>query len=396
MKLKNTRNQDQNQDPLEFLPEILLPWFRKHARDLPWRHTQDPYCIWISEIMLQQTRVAAVLDYYARFLATFPSVEALAAAPESQLMKLWEGLGYYSRARNLQKAAKFIVEQGKFPEDYKGLMALPGIGDYTASAIASAAFGQREAAVDGNVLRAVSRLTDCSSNIAEPAVKKAVRAALQNIMPEKAEDIRIFNQAVMELGAMICVPNGPPKCESCPMLNHCLGYLRGTTEHLPVKIIKKSRRIENRVVFLLVREDQSGMKIALQKRPDTGLLAGLWEFPNLILELEVCARNDAFIRNTLSDWDLELITPLDINSVGQKALMFQYLPTKHIFSHIEWHMTGCLLEVSREGPPDFFWADLQTLDSLAIPSAFARFLKIVREFLLSCPQSFGPLAWNDR
>ena len=182
---------------LAFLPEPLLAWYHENARDLPWRKTEDPYCIWVSEIMLQQTRVAAVLGYYARFLEAFPSVEALASAPEDRLMKLWEGLGYYSRAKNLQKAARIVAEMGAFPDTYEGLLALPGIGDYTASAIASAAFGRREAAVDGNVLRVVTRLTDCHDDILDPRTKRHVREQLQHVMP--AESARVFNQATMEL-----------------------------------------------------------------------------------------------------------------------------------------------------------------------------------------------------
>ena len=206
---------------LPALPAPLLAWYRQNARDLPWRRTADPYRIWVSEIMLQQTRVAAVLGYYARFLAAFPSVEALAAAPEDRLMKLWEGLGYYSRARNLQKTARIVAERGAFPDTFQGLLALPGIGEYTAGAIASAAFGAREAAVDGNVLRIFTRLTDCHDDIADPRVKRTVRDALQAVMPETAEDIRIFNQATMELGATVCVPNGPPRCEACPVRELC-------------------------------------------------------------------------------------------------------------------------------------------------------------------------------
>ena len=224
------------------LTEPLLVWFRQNARDLPWRRTEDPYRIWVSEIMLQQTRVAAVLGYYARFLEAFPSVEALAAAPEDRLMKLWEGLGYYSRARNLQRAAKAVVEMGGFPDTYEGLLALPGIGDYTASAIASAAFGRREAAVDGNVLRVVTRLTDCHDDILDPKTKKAIRKQVQSVMPETPADIRIFNQATMELGATVCVPNGPPKCELCPVRDLCLGRIRGTAETLPVKKPKKAKK----------------------------------------------------------------------------------------------------------------------------------------------------------
>ena len=199
-------------------PGALLAWYDQHRRSLPWRDEVSPYRTWVSEIMLQQTRVAAVLPYFHRFMEAFPTVEALAAAPEEKLMKLWEGLGYYSRARNLQKAAKIVASQGRFPDTYAGLLALPGVGDYTASAIASAAFGRREAAVDGNVLRVVMRLLDCREDIAEPKVKAAVRALVQERMPEKAEDIRVFNQAMMELGATVCLPNGEPKCESCPVL----------------------------------------------------------------------------------------------------------------------------------------------------------------------------------
>ena len=217
-----------------------MGWYRENARDLPWRHTEDPYRIWVSEIMLQQTRVAAVLGYYARFLAVFPTVEALAEADEERLMKLWEGLGYYSRARNLQKAAQEITALGGFPDTYDGLLALPGIGDYTASAIAAAAFGRREPAVDGNVLRVMTRLTDCHDDISDPKTKRAVRAALAEVMPEEPADIRIFNQAMMELGATVCGPNTAPRCDDCPVSGLCLGRQRGTAETLPVKRRKRS------------------------------------------------------------------------------------------------------------------------------------------------------------
>lgn len=225
---------------LPALPEHLLPWYRANARDLPWRHTADPYRIWVSEIMLQQTRVAAVLGYYARFLEAFPTVEALAEADEECLLKLWEGLGYYSRARNLQKAARCIAEGGAFPDTYEDLLKLPGIGDYTASAIAAAAFGRPEPAVDGNVLRVVTRLTDCHDDIADQRTKRAIRAALVGAMPSEAGDIRIFNQAMMELGATLCGPNTAPQCGDCPVRALCLGHQRGTAEVLPVKKAKKS------------------------------------------------------------------------------------------------------------------------------------------------------------
>ncbi len=268
---------NENAVNLSRLPPPLLAWYRENARDLPWRKTTDPYRIWVSEIMLQQTRVAAVLGYYARFLAAFPTAEALASAPEDQLMKLWEGLGYYSRARNLQKAARLVTDRGGFPDTCAGLLELPGIGDYTAAAIASAAFARREAAVDGNVLRVVTRLTDDHSDIAAPQTKKSIRLQVQDIFPEEAEDIRIFNQALMELGATVCVPNGPPKCLFCPVRDLCLGRERGTAESLPVKAPKKSRRVEDKTVFLLL----SG-KAALpaETRPASGFAGGLWSFPD--------------------------------------------------------------------------------------------------------------------
>jgi len=337
--------------PKEFT-EPLLQWYRANARDLPWRHTRDPYRIWVSEIMLQQTRVAAVLGYYARFLEAFPSVEALAGAPEEQLMKLWEGLGYYSRARNLQKAAKMVVERGGFPDTYAGLLELPGVGDYTASAIAVAAFNRREAAVDGNVLRVVTRITDCHEDILDARVKKNIRAQLQSVMPEKEEDIRIFCQATMELGATVCVPNGAPKCDACPVRDLCHGHKRGTAEVLPVKKARKDRKTEEKTVFLMVKDG----KVALRKRGETGLLAGLWEFPNVAGSLT------------------EEIAPEVVRAWGLESREWRNkLTAKHIFTHVEWHMTGYTLEVSGEDTEGFVWVDANGLREHAVPSAFARY-----------------------
>ena len=345
---------------LQSLPEPLLAWYGANARDLPWRRTTDPYRIWVSEIMLQQTRVAAVLGYYARFLEAFPTVETLAAAPEERLMKLWEGLGYYSRARNLQKAAKIVAQADAFPDTFQGLLALPGIGEYTAAAIASAAFGRREAAVDGNVLRIFTRLTDCHDDITDPRVKRTVRDALQAVMPEQQAEIRIFNQATMELGATVCVPNGPPRCEDCPVGTLCLGRARGTAERLPVKRAKKARRVEEKTVFLLLRQG----RVALRKRPDAGLLAGLWEFPNVEGALDEAAAGRA-----VAAWGL---TP--------KAWRSR-LTAKHIFTHVEWHMTGYALEVAGAEHEDFFWADAAALSAHAVPSAFARYYAQAAELL---------------
>ena len=273
-------------------------------------------------------------------------------------MKLWEGLGYYSRARNLQKAAKAVVEMGGFPDTYEGLLKLPGVGDYTASAIASAAFGRREAAVDGNVLRVVTRLTDCHDDILDPKTKKAVRQQVQTVIPEEAADIRVFNQATMELGATVCVPNGPPKCDICPARDFCLGRIRGTAESLPVKRAKKARKIEEKTVFLLLRED----KVALRRRPDSGLLAGLWEFPNVEGSL------------------LEETAPAQVAAWGLEPKQWKSkLAAKHIFTHVEWHMTGYTLSVSGGGPADWVWVDADGLEAHAVPSAFARYYAEAKE-----------------
>jgi A/G-specific adenine glycosylase len=343
------------ENPLAALPRPLLAWYRENARDLPWRRTADPYRVWVSEIMLQQTRVAAVLGYYARFLAAFPTAEDLAAAPEDRLLKLWEGLGYYSRARNLQRSAQLLVRErgGRFPDTVAELETLPGVGTYTACAVASACFARREAAVDGNVLRVYARLTDCTDDMAAPAAKKAVRAALQAVMPREAADIRVFNQALMDLGATVCVPGGVPRCGACPLAGLCLGRQRGTAAALPVKAAKGPRRREERTVFVLLR----GGCAALRRRARTGLLAGLWEFPNVpgTLDESAAAAQLAAWGLTVREWRRR-----------RRA--------RHIFTHVEWEMTGYVLEVTGDGPAEFLWADPEVRAGCAVPSAFAAFL----------------------
>ena len=265
-------------EPLELLPIPLLQWYRENARVLPWRSDPTPYHVWISEIMLQQTRVAAVLDYYRRFLAELPTVADLAAVEEDRLMKLWQGLGYYNRARNLQKAARQIMEDhgGVFPNTYEAIHALAGIGDYTAGAISSIAFGIPEPAVDGNVLRVTARITGDDGDIMKPDTKARMGAALKRVMPVEAPGD--FNQALMELGATVCLPNGAPLCDQCPTKDFCTARLTERTGELPVKAAKKARRVEERTVFLIFRDGA----VALRRRKSRGLLAGLWEYPGAI------------------------------------------------------------------------------------------------------------------
>jgi len=329
---------------LQQLPIPLLAWYRDNARDLPWRAEPTPYRVWLSEVMLQQTRVAAVLEYYKRFLAAAPTVQALAELEEDELMKLWQGLGYYSRARNLQKAARQIMTEhgGVFPDTYAGIRALAGVGDYTAGAIASIAFGLPTPAVDGNVLRVVSRICADEGDILAPATKKRYTKALEEIIPTKAPGD--FNQAMMELGATVCLPNGAPACEKCPARDFCRARLEGKTDILPVKAPKKPRKLEQRRVYLLFYGD----KVALRRREKRGLLAGLWEFPNTLGE------------ELPPEWGL---TPEKLTRTAAG---------RHIFTHIEWHMVAFSGELSSPALPDgWVWADRAALrDKYAVPNAF--------------------------
>ncbi len=341
----------ENGEILAKLPQVLLPWYYENRRELPWRADREPYHVWLSEIMLQQTRVEAVKGYYARFLQALPTIEALAACDDDALHKLWEGLGYYSRVRNLKKAAQVIQAEygGIFPEEYAQVRALPGIGDYTAGAICSICFDQPTPAVDGNVLRLVSRLQDDATPIDLPARKKAVQADLAEIYPKEAGD---FTQALMELGATLCGPNRKPDCENCPCRSFCLGSLRGTAEQLPVKTPKRGRREEELTVLIL----RCGDRYALSKRPDSGLLAGLWEFPNLPGKLDEAGAIAAAEKLGLR--------PRDV---------LRKLERKHIFTHIQWNMTGIYLEVG-EPSGRLHWLTGEEIESqAALPTAFRQF-----------------------
>ena len=294
------------------LPEAILPWYDANKRELPWRQDRQPYHVWLSEIMLQQTRVEAVKGYYARFLEKLPNIRALAECDDETLHKLWEGLGYYSRVRNLKKAAREIMEKygGIFPENHSQVLGLPGIGDYTAGAICSICFNRPTPAVDGNVLRVVSRLTDDPTPIDQPAFKKEVTNALAAVYPARAGD---FTQALMELGATLCGPNRKPDCESCPCREFCLGHKNGTAEGLPVKSPKKQRRVEEKTLFILSCDG----RYALTKRREEGLLAGLWQFPDVAGKLEL---SEALLK---------------VEEMGLKTKeIYRQVEKKHIFTHI--------------------------------------------------------------
>lgn len=318
----------------------LLEWYRIYKRDLPWRHGRTPYTALVAELMLQQTRVEAVKERYVRFLASFPTPEALAAASEEEVLKAWEGLGYYFRARHLHAAAKVIAERG-FPTTFEGVRALPGVGDYTAGAVCSIALGLPAPAVDGNVLRVLTRLYADPSNIDDGATKAKFAALLKAVYPPETAD---FCEALMELGAIVCVPNGAPACGGCPWQKVCRAHLAGREEHFPVRSEKRARKVVNATVCVL----RCGAKYALEKRPAKGLLAGLWQFP--FFEGEAPALG--------------------------KVLAEKH--AKHIFTHVEWRMTGRLVEAESELAP-YTWVTARELrETYALPSAFRAFTEWVR------------------
>lgn len=325
----------------------LLRWYEKERRILPWREDPTPYHVWVSEIMLQQTRVEAVIDYYHRFLLRFPDVRSLAAAERDEVFSCWQGLGYYRRCEMLHRAAKIIVEEydGVLPDDYEAVLALPGVGRYTAAAIMSIGFGKSYPAVDGNVLRVMMRLTDRDDCIDEEKVKRKVEKELAAVFP--ADHASEFTQALMDLGATVCLPNGEPKCALCPWKELCRGKYRA--DMLPVRKAKRPRRIEERTVLLLCWEDE----IALRKRPSEGLLANLWEFPN----------EEGFLTESdlLTDYEGQIL------SLGA---------ARHIFSHVEWHMRGFKIQTEEKPRGEgLVWIKKEEIAGYAIPSAFSYFKK---------------------
>ena len=333
--------------------EPLLNWFDQNKRELPWRRDKEPYHVWISEIMLQQTRIEAVMGYYARFLEALPDVESLSKVDDDALMKLWEGLGYYSRARNLKKAAVVITEEygGEFPQAFIELKKLPGIGEYTAGAIASICFDEKVPAVDGNVLRVIARVQGSRDNVLLPQTKKSVTEQLRKIMPQRAG---AFNEALMELGELVCLPNGAPLCESCPLQEHCTAYKKGLTEQIPVRVKKMKRRRADKSVFMITAPDG---RIAIEKRPDTGLLSGMYQLPNV-----EGFHTDDELQEILQEWKS---VPIDIVFTKE---------AKHVFTHIDWYMKAYHVTVEKHHDR-FIWVTEDELkNSYPLPTAFQKLL----------------------
>ncbi len=328
----------------------LVNWYLQNKRSLPWREDPTPYHVWISEIMLQQTRIEAVIPYYTRFLTLFPTVEALAAAEETALLKAWEGLGYYSRARNLLKAAGEIQKRGSFPRTYEALVALPGIGPYTAGAVASICFGEGVPAVDGNVLRVVLRLLSDRADPQRPDTKSRITEMLKEVYPV-GRAAGAFTQGLMELGERVCIPNSAPNCDACPLRGLCETERNGLWQEIPLRKKKKERKTEQKTVFLFYCTESG--RYAIRKRPDTGLLAATYEFPNC--EGHLTAEE----------------ARMQADSLGLMPTVAAPLSDSvHVFTHIEWHMKGYYLPVKRECE-EFLWATPEEIfASYAVASAF--------------------------
>lgn len=341
----------------------LLAWYGEHKRELPWRENRDAYRIWISEIMLQQTRVEAVKPYFFRFMEHFPDISSLAAAGEEELFKCWEGLGYYSRARNLKRTAEIVEAEygGVLPASREALLSLPGIGSYTAGAIASIAYGLPCPAVDGNVLRVLSRVTGSREDILKQSTKKKMEALAETLLADG--DAGDINQALIETGAIVCVPNGEPLCPECPFYTVCAAREQGLTKEIPVKAPKKKRKIEEKTVLLL----EYGDKIAIRKREDKGLLASLYEFPNL--------------PGKLAQTEIEALFSFPVETESTCS-------ARHIFSHTEWHMAGYVIRLPENLPDGWnqalpgglIFAEYGELQGrYAVPSAFAAYKKLLEE-----------------
>lgn len=332
----------------------LLNWYDSSKRTLPWRDNPNPYHVWISEIMLQQTRVEAVIPYFNQFIQTFPTIQSVAEAEDDVLNKLWEGLGYYSRVRNIKKAAIQIVNEfnGELPRTRKELESLSGIGPYTAGAILSIAFNIPDTAVDGNVLRVFARLTANQNSIKDPKEKAKIRSMVASLLPDKR--VGDFNQGLMEIGATVCLPNGVPKCVLCPFNQMCEAFEQGLTKTIPKKQEKKARRVEKRTVLII----EYNHKVVVKKRSEQGLLAGLYEFPN----------------------ELGHLTKAEIIKRYPDAVIQKLPKSKHVFSHLEWHMVGYRIVLSKP-PSEELLATTEEIRSVySIPTAFKQYrLTLINE-----------------
>lgn len=347
----------------DLFQRLLLNWYQKNKRTMPWRDDPTPYHVWISEIMLQQTRVEAVREYYQRFIEKLPDIRSLSKVDDETLHKLWEGLGYYNRAKNLKKAAELIEKEygGELPSCYEMLLKLPGIGPYTAGAIASIAFFEPVPAVDGNVMRVIARLTGDDREIDESSTKKAMEEVVRELIP--SGEVQHFNQAFMELGALVCIPNGKAKCDVCPVRELCFAYKNGKQGELPVKKAKKERKKEKRTILLFKNEEG---KVHLRKRGEKGLLSGLWEFPSL---------DGSYTEKELEDW------------LKKEGIAFSEIKrlkkVKHIFTHIEWDMIGYLivLKVGEMGGEKVWVSLTEMKEKYSIPSAFGAYKKYLEKIL---------------
>ncbi len=347
----------QTAEGIKTAAEPLLEWYRKNQRDLPWRHTTEPYKIWLSEIMLQQTRVDTVIQYYHRFLERFGTLQELARASAQDVLAVWKGLGYYSRALNLQKAAQKVMEQhdGVFPRDYEAIRQLPGIGDYTAGAIASIAFNQPYPAVDGNVLRVICRLEGIEDDISKNQTKKRVAKIVHPIIPQN--HARDFTQALMELGALVCIPLAP-LCGQCPLQSFCTAYKNGLQDELPVKKKKEAPR-EVPCWVAVLRENG---KILLEYRRNDSLLGQLWGLP-IAEKKESCSPAQLLEEK----YGLRLKSTRKLGSAS------------HVFSHQVWRMDVFIFEPEESilNSDILHWVEETQLDNYAIPTAFQRVLKLL-------------------
>ena len=344
------------------LSEALLIWYNQVHRKLPWRVTHDPYRIWVSEVMLQQTQVITVIDYYNRFIAAFPTVFDLAAAEEDQVFKLWEGLGYYSRARNLMRCAKIVSTEykGHFPNDLKAVLKLPGIGPYTAGAVLSIAYNKKVPAVDGNVMRVISRLFECEADVSQSKSRLVFEGLVEEILPE---DCRHFNQALMELGATVCTPRSP-KCSECPIQGFCQSEKQQTQDQFPIK----SKKIQQTHHHMALAYIVSGDKILLVKRHEDGLLSGLWGLP--LWEhpegfLETSEGQNTFVEHMEEQFNIAL------NYAGSVAT------AKHVFTHRVWHMTLHQLTSSQLSAiefPQIVYVTSDELKDYALSTAYHKVL----------------------